>query len=352
MMAHILKTTTAGVLIATLIGIGSVQAIEFDVNGTKVKVYGYIKADLFGDLDTDLGTTTFGFSTLAPGFPRNKTSRAQAIQSRLGVITTTETQVGTVTTRLEGDFFGGGGGSFRLRHAYGEIGNWLIGQTWTNFMPIESYPGTLDFQGPSGIPFSRVTQLRYTHNFGTGFSASFSVEDDPAGAVDERPAITAAISYKFGESFVKLAAVSREINNGIGGKESGYGINLSGNTSLWQGGRLSASFTQGEGIGSYFVFGGADVDPLGNAIESMGFTIGLEQKITEKISFNLAYGLRDIDSGAATATSELETVHIGLNYNPVEKVTIGLEYFTGKRTQFNGATARADRIIASAKFSF
>jgi hypothetical protein len=39
-----------------------------------------------------------------------------------------------------------------LRHANLTVGNLLIGRSWTNFMPIESYPVTLDFQGPSGIP--------------------------------------------------------------------------------------------------------------------------------------------------------------------------------------------------------
>ncbi len=351
-MSIFLKTTTAGVLIATLTGIGSAQAIEFTVNETRVTVYGYIKADFFADIDADLGTTTFGFSTLAPGFISDSSTRAQAIQSRLGVSTSTETQIGTFTTKLEGDFFGSGGGSFRLRHAYGQVGSWLIGQTWTNFMPIETYPGTLDFQGPAGIPFARVTQVRYTHDTGNGLKFSVSIEDDPAAAADERPALTAAASYAFGNSFIKLAGLSREIDNGIGGSVSGYGINLSGSTSLWEGGAISASFTTGEGIASYYVFGGADVDPLGNAIDSTGITIGLTQKITDKVSLSLSYGLRDIDTGAATDTSELETIHFGINYKPIDKVNLGLEFFTGERTLFNGTTASADRVIASAQFNF
>jgi len=350
-MAHKLKTTTVAVLLAALAVGGAAQAVEFDVGGTKVKVYGYIKADFFADLDTDLGTTTFGFSTLAPGFATNSSTRAQAIQSRLGFSTSTDTSFGTLKTVVEGDFFGGGGGTFRLRHAYGELGHWLFGQTWTNFMPIESYPGTLDFQGPAGIPFARVTQVRYTFDQGNGFKASVSVEDDPAGAVDERPAVTAAVSYKFGKSFVKLAGVSRSLNTGVG-TVTGYGVNLSGNTSLWQGGKINASLTTGSAIESYYVFGGADFDALGNAIDSNGITIGLTQAINDKFSVGLTYGLRDFDTGALTATSELETVHVGLTYKPVKNVSLGLEYFTGQRTLFNNTSARADRVIASAQFSF
>jgi len=84
----------------------------------------------------------------------------------------------------------------------------------------------------------------------------------------------------------------------------------------------------------------------------LGVSIFGYQKITDKVSVNLTYGLRDIDTGAATATSELETVHVGVKYAPVNNVSLGLEYFTGKRTLFNGTSARADRIIASAQFSF
>lgn len=82
-MAHILKATAVDVLIATLAGGDGAQAIEFDAARTKVRAYGYVKANFFGELDTDLGTKTFGFSTQAPGFARNKTARVQAIQSNI-----------------------------------------------------------------------------------------------------------------------------------------------------------------------------------------------------------------------------------------------------------------------------
>ncbi|MBV1864107.1 MAG: hypothetical protein KUG74_06680 [Rhodobacteraceae bacterium] len=83
----------------------------------------------------------------------------------------------------------------------------------------------------------------------------------------------------------------------------------------------------------------------------LGVSICGYQKITDKVSVNLTCGLRDTDTGAVTATSEPETVHVGVKYAPDNNVSLGLEYFTGKRTQFNGTAARADRIIASAQFN-
>lgn len=316
---------------------------------TRLKFYGYVKADLIQDLDFDLGTTFFGLDSIVPGAPTDDNFRAQAWQTRLGVDTYTDTAFGELHTKIEGDFFGNGGGSFRLRHAYGELNGWLIGQTWTNFMPIESYPDSLDFQGPAGIPFTRQTQVRYTHDFGNGFGLSGSIENDPVGGVD-RPAVTAAATYAFGDSFVKLAALSRTAN-GATQEVDGWGINLSGNTSLWQGGSLQASYTTGEAIGSYMVFGGADT--FGDtAIETSGVTVGLLQAVTPKIDAGLVYGLRDIDLGAATDTETLQTVHASVYFKPVDKVRLGLEYITGERELFNGTSESADRIQFSAQYNF
>jgi len=60
---------------------------------------------------------------------------------------------------------------FRLRHAYGTLGNFLAGQTWTNFMNPSSLPETLDFGGPVGQIFDRQAQVRWTQSFGASAGA-------------------------------------------------------------------------------------------------------------------------------------------------------------------------------------
>ncbi len=314
---------------------------------TEIDIYGYTKLDLFYDPDAALGTTTSGITGLTPGFDSDSSSDAHAFQSRLGVRTTTSTALGDVKTQIEGDFFGNGGGGFRLRHANGQIGGLLAGQTWSNFMPIESYPTTLDFQGPAGLPFSRVAQLRYTSELGGGFSLSGSLEDDPAG---EHLAVTAAARYTFDQGFVKVAGISRQLS-GATETVDGFGVSVSGNAQLWQGGLIQASYTAGEGIGSQLVFGGADVD--GNdAIETEGYSLAIWQDIGEQFKIGAAYGRREIDSGALDDLEELETIHLSAFYNPVENVTFGVEYFTGEVTQFDGETVEADRIQGSVQFNF
>ena len=68
--------------------------------------------------------------------------------------------------KFEFDLFGtgvdAGQTTFRLRHAYGEWGQILAGQTNSLFMDIDVFPNTIDYWGPSGMVFYRNVQIRWT----------------------------------------------------------------------------------------------------------------------------------------------------------------------------------------------
>lgn len=323
----------------------STPKLSFGVAGVELQLYGYIKADLIADLDADLGNTIFGLGALTPAGLDNRNFSGQGIQSRIGI----KGKFDGVTGVLEGDFFqGGNNGQFRIRKAYVDIGNFRLGQDWTTFMPIESYPSTLDFQGPAGIPFARLVQARYSVDFADGFRFAAAIEE--AAGDSEDPAFATSIAYTGSNYFVKAAAIGGTVR-GASEDVDTYGYNLSGNAQLWQGGSINASYTNGVGIGSYFVFGGADV--LGNdGIRSEGLTLSISQQVN-KWNFGVSYGLRDIDAGVAGSTEELETVHLTANYQVRENTTTGIEYITGKREVFGQAgSVRADRIQASVQFNF
>ncbi len=69
-------------------------------------------------------------------------------------------------TIFEFELFGTGVDSgqttFRLRHAWGELGAFGAGQYWSPFSDPDVYPNTLEYWGPTGIPWYRNVQLRYT----------------------------------------------------------------------------------------------------------------------------------------------------------------------------------------------
>ena len=52
--------------------------------------------------------------------------------------------------------------TFRLRHAFGELGNFGAGQTWSAFMDIDVFPNSLEYWGPNGMVFFRNVQARWT----------------------------------------------------------------------------------------------------------------------------------------------------------------------------------------------
>ena len=64
---------------------------------------------------------------------------------------------------VEGDFFENDS-SYRLRHAYGEIGSLLVGQTWTTFTDVAAAPSTLDFEGSVSNVNRRQAMVRWTPN--------------------------------------------------------------------------------------------------------------------------------------------------------------------------------------------
>src|SRR5580698_7245612 len=87
-------------------------------------------------------------------------------QTRFGVKTSTATPLGDLKTIFEFELFGTGADAgqttFRLRHAYGELGHFGAGQTWSAFMDIDVFPNSLEYWGPNGMVFFRNVQVRWT----------------------------------------------------------------------------------------------------------------------------------------------------------------------------------------------
>src|SRR4029077_12709843 len=80
-------------------------------------------------------------------------------QSRFGVKTSTPTRLGNLKTQFEFELFGtgvdAGQTTFRLRHAFGELGQFGAGQTWSPFMDIDVYPNSVEYWGPNGMVLFR-----------------------------------------------------------------------------------------------------------------------------------------------------------------------------------------------------
>lgn len=351
--------------------------------GTTFEFGGYVKVDGIYDFDQGQGDT-INTGGLVLGAPDGGGFRAHARQSRLWFKTTTDTDQGPLKTHLEFDFFGGGGNQIlsnsyqpRLRHAYGTWNGILAGQTWTNFMPISFYPDTLDFQGPSGIPFIRQAQLRYTWNPSEQLAISASLENsefsgrNAAGLLGETagngvnanldgvPDFTIAAQWTGDRAAARGAVVLRELNSpGDLDSETGWGVNLAGSADLWQGGKIVGSLTYGDGIGRYIIDGvGQDafVDPAGqlHTISATGATVQVSHEFSPTVTAALTAGYYDVDETfAPTDTDNLTTVHASLFWKPNKKIRIGGEVIYGEREFASGASEDATRLQTSVQFNF
>ena len=86
-------------------------------------------------------------------------------QTRFGAKSEVPTALGPLSTIFEFELFGtgvdAGQTTFRLRHAYGELGQFGAGQTWSPFMDIDVFPNSVEYWGPTGMVFFRNVQFRW-----------------------------------------------------------------------------------------------------------------------------------------------------------------------------------------------
>jgi len=282
---------------------------------TSYAIHGYAKVDAIYDLDSFLGDSA-GLSGIPPDDTtadnRAPNFRMHAKQSRFNIQSRTPTEFGQLKTYIEGDFEGTGGNqfisnsnSFRLRHAYGQLGPVLGGQTWSTFMDVSALPETIDFGGPAGESFVRQAQIRWTHSFGN-LAVSAAIEnpetdtrDDnrstPSNlfAIDNLPDFIGQVRWNDSWGHLQASAVIREISVDDGGATNGspgcgvagigpvgcdvsamqleddslgWGVHFSGTVQTW--GKDSAGFEVnfGEGIGRYILNAAGSAADVDNAL--------------------------------------------------------------------------------------
>ncbi|MFZ4437107.1 MAG: DcaP family trimeric outer membrane transporter [Syntrophales bacterium] len=249
---------------------------------TSLKIYGNVRVDATYDFATrnnDIRNNDWSTVVFAQPLDTNSANRERKGQfystaraSRLGIVTNTPSKWGDLEVKLEGDFnapndymseLGSNGTQFRLRHAYGRWGNLLVGQTWSNFIDLRSYPETVDFNPTGDVTLIRQTQLRYTLPLG-GSSLALSVENPESlsglppsqtqsnkghNDFDRVPDFVVNWTLNGEKAHISARAVTMEYNNDFRSKR-GYAAGLSGSIKLGTG-TLAAGVQGGDGIGRY-----------------------------------------------------------------------------------------------------
>lgn len=387
------KALVLGSLSALALAVSS-QAAAFDVQAgnTNVSIYGYAKLDMIYDVDGyQVGERGQGngvnYGRVATGDQEegDGNTNFHAYQSRFGFKTATPTDQGDLIVNIEGDFYGGGGGELRLRHAYGSWNGVTAGQTWTNFNTFISDTPTLDFTGPSGrAGTNRQAQLRYSSNgfhvaleapngsmSGTSYDTGTTFDDQAlagtdADRQDALPDLT--LRYEGGAGSVKYAsgALLRQVAYDDGTNDdsaTGWGLFLAGSLDVASGTTIRGQVVGGEGIGGYlngnpapaaYVIGGEL-----EGITSWGGTVGVSQQVGPG-AINLVYSRAEADwddaEGDGLDVSDRDETHqlVHLNYiwKPQEHVTYGVEVSRAMVDEVNGDDGAATRLQGSVIYSF
>ena len=328
-------------------------------------------------------------------FGEDNSTFAGVRQSRLGFRSSTPTAAGELKTIFEFELFGTGVDSgqttFRLRHAWGELGRLGAGQYWSPFTDPDVFPNSLEYWGPTGLPWYRNVQLRYTavqtdssnlmlalaRPGASGDQGVYADRVELEGIRPRFPLPDFAAAYKYTGDWghLRTAGMLRRINwddtldDGLdlSGDATGWGWNVSSVLKAGENDALRVQFTVGEGIQNEMNDSPIDIgiqnnfsNParpvIGEAIPIVAYSVFLDHTWSEKFSSAIGYSAQDNDNTDAQAPDAFRVGKYALGnllYYPVPNVMMGGELQWGRRENFSdGFQSDGFKIQFSFKYNF
>jgi len=313
-----------------------------------------------------------------PMFDRPETPNFYADLSltRLGFEVTRRTRkMGDLFIRIETDFSGNNG--FRIRHAYGQLGRLLIGQTWTLFSNGNFVPATVSRDGAAGSSVFFTPQIRYSRQINNTMSWQVSIEYSKAEIVipdsinaelvQVIPDVIARLNYSKDRLSCRLTGLittvsgtdtSNIVSYAFGGGASFAGIyNLSSRDDLHF--SLTSTYSSSRFLD---MFSGKNVDVAYNPstqkfdglIAWAGF-LAWSRKWPKNISSSISGGFGAITNRAFQWDIDYSHGYnalFNLFWQPVDGARLGLEYASGERWNISGARGRATRLSILMYYDF
>jgi hypothetical protein len=330
---------------------------------------GYVKADFIHDFNAIGSTDSFNSRTIPTDGRRGKNTRLHARQTRLNLDFHPHQSYDDLQLFVEGDFFGEGN-SFRLRHGYLRAGRLLAGQTWSTFMDESILPGTLDFESPRSILLDRRALLRLTQPVTDCLSVAVALEDPqpilalgiaPVGGEVERPApdLISRFRYETARWHLQGAGLVRIIGfretSGARDEETGWGFNFTGRFRLREIDSVLFQVAFGEGIESYRqgTDGGVDANGVIELDPVLSWVVGYEVDWTDRLSSTFVYSLAEGTTASFRPASTVEAADYlaaNLVFEPLPRLSYGIEYLYGSRTDKDSAQGEAHRLQVSVRY--
>jgi hypothetical protein len=368
-------------------------------SGPRAQIYGFAMLDLIYDFNQvdpnwyDMERPS-KLPSFANQFGEDGNLWASVRPSRLGVRSWLPTGLGEIKTEFEFDLLGVGADAgqttFHLRHAWGELGPFLAGQTYSVLMDPDVFPNSLEFWGPNGMVFYRNVQVRWTPIRGnqrlsfaleragaTGDSGEFAGRVELQDIHDRFPYPDFTAQYRYEESWghVQLSGIVRYIGwtdtledaFDLSGHAIGWGVNLGSVMKVSKTGTLRLEATYGRGIATYMRDAPVDVgaehnsgDPrrpvVGKALPLFGMVAFFELQWSDRFRSTVGYSRLDVENSDGELPSAFKSGQYALAnvlFYPVRNVMTGLELQWGRRQNFSDGFGVNDlRVQFSAKYNF
>jgi hypothetical protein len=316
-------------------------------------------------------------------------------QTRFGVAGYTPTKMGNLKVVYEFDMFGvsadEGQTTMRLRHAYGQLGKFLAGQTNSPFMDSDVWPNTLEYWGPTGMVFYRNVQIRYMPINSETKELWIALERPGAGAdkgtvstpefpgLDSvkahlsAPDVSAHFKKKGGWGSIQLAGMFRplkwkdtrviKVGQDFSGSVTGWGAHLSAVINITKSTVFRGSYVYGEGIENYMQDAPNDVGTVvkgtlieGQALPITGTMAWIDHNWNPKWWTSLGYSTASIENTATAAgTTSYKNGQYGMltiGTTPFPNIMTAIEFQFGQREGENGFKSDATKVHLSFKYNF
>jgi len=363
-------------------------------------IYGFAMLDSGYDFgQTDPNWFDVVRPTKLPAFPNefghNGNFYTGVRQTRFGVKSLVPTKYGEFKTVFEWELFGvgvdAGLTTFRLRQAYGEIGQWVAGQTWSPFMDPDVFPNSIEYWGPNGMVFFRNVQLRWQPVNNGNHQVMIALERPGASADLTRvqdlyilqgvkfrfpaPDVSARVRYGGKRTYIQFAGIGRYIAwddnaptplTNLTGHTWGWGAHVSSNIGIGAEDTIKLSIQYGEGVENYMNDAPVDVAPAlttnihrpitGDPLPDFAIVAFYDRYWSKKWSTSVGYSMLNIQNNPLQVAASFRRGQYGLVnllYYPVEDVMAGGEFIWGRRANFTDGWVYDDyRIQFSFRYKF
>lgn len=358
--------------------------IEVPGTQTQIKAAGMIKLDLITDSGEMANKVGFSPATIDTSDDNHEIeTNFSALTSKLGILSKTDLDNGkSLTTRIEFDFVGYGGNmgqpdggvDIQILHLVANYENWQVGQTYSSFMDISTFPNSLDYWGPNSLVFLSIPQVTYTLGLGDNSHIALGLEDPTAtgtssaiiGATDSHrlPNFAGHWRLESGISHIQVAGMVREIGYETA-KDAEYayglGMNVSGRIDIGSSMALVGQAATGFGINRFINDGNAgsqdavikangDLELVASTGLMGFFEIAYLEKFTSTAGFG--YFTQDTDDLAASSIDHTTYLLGNIIYSVAAPLSVGAEIMFGEREDKNGDSGNNIRLQVSGTFRF